>query len=240
MSYMFNGASSLTNIDALANWDTGSVTSMYEMFKGASSLTNIDGARNWDTSSVTDMSYMFYNAYALTNASGADNWDIRNVKATAGSSSSSSNNFYMMFFYVGDSSSSAYHPNFTKRSGTWDSSGTFIPGDTTPVPVTTTVNFDSHISNIKFYGTFPGLSSYTTKTISTSGSTISLNRGNSYGITATLSSGYELALWNPGEHGKIPASRLTINSRDYDYTHFTPTGDTTLTATSQPIPSDIL
>ena len=238
MSYMFSYAKSLTNIDALANWDVSSVTNMYNMFEWASSLTNIDGASNWDTSNVTNMSYMFSYADALTNTSGADNWDIRNVTAIAGSSSSSSNNFYRIFYHAG-SSSSPYHPNFTKRSGTWNGDGTFIPDDTISSTAITTINFDSHISNIKFYGKFPGSSSSTTQTISTSGSTISLNRGDSYQITATLSSGYELALWDPGEHGVIPPKRLNLNSRTEDYTNFTPIGDTTLTATSQPVPSDV-
>ena len=34
MDYMFNGCSSLTNIDALSNWDTSKVTSMRSMFNG--------------------------------------------------------------------------------------------------------------------------------------------------------------------------------------------------------------
>ncbi|MBR3172531.1 BspA family leucine-rich repeat surface protein [Candidatus Saccharibacteria bacterium] len=266
MSGMFSSASSLTNIGGASGWNTSSVTSLSHMFNHATSLTNIDGASGWNTSNVTDMSGMFVgdingsvpitniNALAnwdtgsvrymdnmfeyttsLTNTSGANNWDIRNVEATAGSSWD--NHFYYMFNYTGRSST--YHPNFTKRSGTWNQEGTFIPGDTTSGAVTVTVNFDSHISNIKFYGIFPGSSSSTTQTVSSSGSTISLNRGYSYRITATLSSGYELALWDPGEHGVIPANRLTINSRSNDYTNFTPTGDTTLTATSQPIPNDV-
>ncbi|MBR3169334.1 BspA family leucine-rich repeat surface protein, partial [Candidatus Saccharibacteria bacterium] len=249
MRYMFWGASALTNIDGAINWDTSSVRDMNSMFGCASALTNIDGAANWDTGSVRNMLQMFSNTNMNINGSAISNWDVRAVTATVGSSSN--NYFACMFGYGpgncnGASSSTSFSqytdiPNFTSRSGTWDGHGTFIPDDTTsgPTVITTTVNFDSHISNIKFYGTFPGSSSSTTQIISTSGSTISLVRSYFYRITATLNSGYELALWDPSEHGKIPASRLTINSRTDDPTYFTPTGNTTLTATSQPIPIDI-
>ena len=274
MYEMFYNASSLTNIDGASNWDTSSVTNMSWMFSYARALTNIDGASSWDTSSVTNMGGMFYGDYRLTNIDGAtnwdtsnvrnmrnmfrntnsnlsgsaiNNWDVRTVTATAGDATYDNNYFSCMFGSGGGSSynscDSTYsnHPEFTTRFGTWDGHGTFIPDDTIsgPTVVITTVSFDSHISSIRFYGVFPGSGSYTTQTISTSGSTISLSRGNSYEITATLSSGYELALWDPGEYGKIPANRLTINSRFNDPTYFTTTGDTTLTATSQPIPSDV-
>ena len=123
MSYMFSHAYALTDIDALANWNTSSVTNMSYMFDQAFALTDIDGASNWNTSRVTNMSYMFSKTYALTDASAINNWDIRAVQATSGSSSSSSNYFYYMF----NSSYPNSHPNFTMRSGTWNSDGTFIP-----------------------------------------------------------------------------------------------------------------
>ena len=72
-------------------------------------------------SNITNMSNMFYQAYSLTNVSAIDDWDVRTVTATAGSSSSSSNKFYNMF------NGAPTHPNFTKRAGTWNSNGTFIP-----------------------------------------------------------------------------------------------------------------
>ena len=78
MSYMFY-FTKITNIDALANWDTSKVTNMSAMFNGATSLANIDGARNWDTSKVTDMNYMLLRATSLTNIDGARNWDTSKV-----------------------------------------------------------------------------------------------------------------------------------------------------------------
>ncbi|MBR3236765.1 BspA family leucine-rich repeat surface protein [Candidatus Saccharibacteria bacterium] len=240
MSYMFWNTSSLTNIDGAINWDTSSVTDMSCMFQNASSLTNIDGAINWNTSSVIDMSGMFSDAYSLTNTNGANDWDIKNVKATTGETDWSNNRFNYMFYFAGNSGTSEYHPTFTKRSGTWDDNGTFIPDDTTTSTTTITVYFDSNINSIRLSGEFPDSGSYTTQTISTSGDTISLNRGNSYRIFADTTSGYELALWNPGENGIIPSNKLSINSRSGDdNTYFTPTDDTTLTATSQPIPSNV-
>ena len=79
MSYMFSGASGLTNIDALAKWDTSRVTDMGYMFRGATALTNIDALAGWDTSSVTNMGLMFYNASSLTNINGASDWDTSSV-----------------------------------------------------------------------------------------------------------------------------------------------------------------
>jgi surface protein len=114
MGGMFQGATSLTDLSPLANWDTGSVTNMSYMFSGATSLTDLSALASWDTGSVTNMSYMFQNATSLTQA-GVDAinaWDITKV---------GKGNFLYMFRNV------PYHPTFTKRQGTWNSYGTFIP-----------------------------------------------------------------------------------------------------------------
>ena len=65
MSRMFQGASSLTDLDP-SSWDTSSVTLMYNMFHHASSLTTLDLSQ-WDVSSVTRMDNMFSHATNLTN-----------------------------------------------------------------------------------------------------------------------------------------------------------------------------
>ena len=232
MSSMFNSTTSLTNIDALANWDTSNVTNMSSMFNSTTSLTNIDALANWDTSNVTNMSEMFSyvgNNLFYLNASALNNWDVRNVKATAGDYDTDSG-FYRMFAGVGGRN----HPTFSKRSGTWhyDNTGsegslydgTFVPNNTTSTTVTVTVNFDSHISNVKIDN----------NTVTISGGTVSLTRGSSHTITATLASGYEVALWNPRANGVISSRDLTLNELT-----FIPTGDTTLSVTSQPIPDDV-
>ena len=43
MSGAFYGCSSLTNVDALVSWDTGSMTNMNHMFDNCRNLTNVDG-----------------------------------------------------------------------------------------------------------------------------------------------------------------------------------------------------
>ena len=94
------------------------------MFAYNRAITNIDALADWNTGSVTNMSQMFYEARALVNSSAINGWDIRAVTATAGSSTSSSNKFYRMFY------NAPSHPEFTMRTGTWNSEGTFIPSET--------------------------------------------------------------------------------------------------------------
>ena len=66
---MFNGASKLTNIGDLSEWDTGNVTNMGHMFYNASSLTNIGNLDNWNTGNVQYMDNMFNGASGLTTKS---------------------------------------------------------------------------------------------------------------------------------------------------------------------------
>ena len=109
MSDMFFGCSNLTSLVGLADWDTGNVTSMSTMFYGCSKLTDLTPLTNWQTGKVTDMDYMFFDCARLTNTVGINSWDISKVTR-----------FTSMF------GSCPSHPEFTKRSGTWDS-GTFEP-----------------------------------------------------------------------------------------------------------------
>ena len=75
MSYMFY-ASGLTNLD-VSNWDTSQVTTMYSMFAGTNSLTNLDVSR-WNTSKVTTMHSIFTGASSLTNLD-VSRWDTSKV-----------------------------------------------------------------------------------------------------------------------------------------------------------------
>ena len=52
------------NIGALADWDTGNVTDMSSMFDGCSSLTDLNALINWDTSAVNNMKAMFNGEYS--------------------------------------------------------------------------------------------------------------------------------------------------------------------------------
>ena len=79
----YTWGSLLTNVNALANWDTSKVTNMSYMFAGNGNLTNIDGLRNWNTSNVTNMKEMFGGSDSVgcgfTSLSAISNWDVNNV-----------------------------------------------------------------------------------------------------------------------------------------------------------------
>jgi len=62
-------------ISELNNWDTSSVTDMYNIF--AYSRTFNKDISKWDTSNVTDMRYMFQDAVVFN--SDLSNWNTRNV-----------------------------------------------------------------------------------------------------------------------------------------------------------------
>ena len=109
MSTMFSSCESLTDLSALSGWDTSKVTNMYAMFSGCESLTDLSALSGWNTSRVTSMDHMFAFCRNLTNSSAINDWDI--LKVT---------NFTYMFV------SCSSHPEFTKRSGTWND-GTFTP-----------------------------------------------------------------------------------------------------------------
>ena len=64
------------NIGALADWDTGNVTDMSSMFDGCSSLTDLNALINGDTSAVNNMKAMFNGISQLTDTSALNDWDM--------------------------------------------------------------------------------------------------------------------------------------------------------------------
>ena len=60
MYQMFRYASSITDVSALANWNTSKVTDMGQMFYNATAITSFEPLNNWNTSSLTDKTDMFY------------------------------------------------------------------------------------------------------------------------------------------------------------------------------------
>ena len=74
------------------------------------SLTDISALSSWDTGNVTLMYNMFNECTSLTDVSGINDWNINKVTR-----------FTYMF------KSCPSHPEFTKRTGTWDADGTFTP-----------------------------------------------------------------------------------------------------------------
>ena len=71
---------------------------------------NLNGISNWNVNNVDSMDFMFDNCQNLIDASGINDWNIK-----------SDCNFSNMF------SNCSTHPSFTKVTGTWDGSGTFLP-----------------------------------------------------------------------------------------------------------------
>ena len=117
MEGMFEHCSNITSIDSLSNWNTSNVNNMSRLFLQVK-MTNLDSLSNWNVSNVTKMSYMFAYCTSIIDASGINNWNINNVVYTSGINSG----FYRMF-----KDESNIYPVFTKRAGTWDSEGSFIP-----------------------------------------------------------------------------------------------------------------
>ena len=75
---MFWGASNLTTIGDVSNWDTSSATRMSRMFQDANRFVSID-ASTWDTSNVIFMYSMFHNTSSFISPGDVSRWDVRNV-----------------------------------------------------------------------------------------------------------------------------------------------------------------
>ena len=103
MSHILN-STRITSLDALRDWNTAKVSTLYQSFGNNNYLTDIDGVNNWNTSNVNNMNYIFsstgitdlgalsrWNTSKVTNMSGAFrytkienvdgliNWDVSNV-----------------------------------------------------------------------------------------------------------------------------------------------------------------
>ena len=144
---MFEDCTSLTDISAIANQNTSSVTEMQKTFFNCTSLKNLEPLVNWNTSNVEDMSEMFLGCSSLKTLHGLENWDVSNARLCSGIQTSSGSVItrYGMFSNctsLVDASAinnqdiqgpklkwmfnnCPTHPEFTKRSGTWDNEGTF-------------------------------------------------------------------------------------------------------------------
>lgn len=75
---MFAGCTSLRNLQPLSGWDTSEVRIMYNMFNGCD-LTNVDALANWNTQALTDMQQLFQDDKSLSDISGLKNWKTSNV-----------------------------------------------------------------------------------------------------------------------------------------------------------------
>lgn len=108
MQYAFGG-SNLTNV-SMRNVKMPSLNDLSFCFCGPTSLMEVIGLEDLDTSNVTTMRAMFGSCDKMTNFSSMNNQDITNVE-----------DFYYMCMNCQS------HPEFTKRAGTQNDDGTFIP-----------------------------------------------------------------------------------------------------------------
>ena len=78
MSFMFNGCSNLTYINA-DNLVHSGVTTLAYLFATCANLESID-VSSWDTSNVTNMDRIFASCFKLSSIVGVDSWDVSKVK----------------------------------------------------------------------------------------------------------------------------------------------------------------
>ena len=78
MSFMFNGCSNLTYINA-DNLVHSGVTTLAYLFATCANLESID-VSSWDTSNMTNMNRLFASCFKLSSIIGVDKWDTSKVK----------------------------------------------------------------------------------------------------------------------------------------------------------------
>lgn len=103
------GGTKITNLNCFKDLDISNVIYMDNAFALCRNLTDISALSSWDVSNVTNMSHMFYDTQ-IADLSAINDQNISNVT-----------DFTEMC------KNSTSHPEFTKRAGTQDSNGTFIP-----------------------------------------------------------------------------------------------------------------
>lgn len=89
MEKAFSKMSQLSDISALAYFDTSNVTNINRMFQDSTNITDLSPIANWDVSNVTDMSFMFGANVGQTSPESAfmkiasleplRNWNVSNV-----------------------------------------------------------------------------------------------------------------------------------------------------------------
>ena len=69
----------VTNLDALANWNTQKVQYLDNAFKQMPNLSNLNGLARWKTGNITTLASTFYGDLVLGNISGLADWNTGNV-----------------------------------------------------------------------------------------------------------------------------------------------------------------
>lgn len=74
---LFAGDRSLSDISAVADWDTSNVTELYDLVE-YSNITSLKALEKWNTSKVTSLE-MAFAVYMGTSLEGLEHWDTSNV-----------------------------------------------------------------------------------------------------------------------------------------------------------------
>lgn len=81
MAYMFNGATALSSITGMRNWNTGNVTTLEGTFRDVKSISTVD-ISTWNVSKVTNMHDMFCRCYNLTTLD-LSSWNTASLQSVA-------------------------------------------------------------------------------------------------------------------------------------------------------------
>ena len=79
MERMFYGNKNLTDISGLSGWDTSKIENMRYMLYGTK-ITNLNAMTDWNTGSLTNINGAFYKVSTLTNIDGLSNWNTVNLE----------------------------------------------------------------------------------------------------------------------------------------------------------------
>ena len=109
-------------------WSKDSTITMHphseRMFQGMKNLQNISALSHFETDRVETVRCMFKDT-KISNFSVCNDWDVTNVKWSINDNDKDlpgNNGFYWMC----NNTLSNSHPQFSRRTGSWDSEGTFI------------------------------------------------------------------------------------------------------------------
>lgn len=77
LSFMFDGCSTLNDVSQLAGWNTSAVKTMEAMFRNVSSLKRVDGVMTWDTQQCINFRDMFNGCTSVLDLDfSSDNWRL--------------------------------------------------------------------------------------------------------------------------------------------------------------------
>ena len=126
MSGMFYSTESLSNLDAISNWDTSNVVSMGMMFE-SSNISSVSAISGWDTSNVERMDRMFSHTH-ISDLSAIADWDVGSIDAP---SDGDPGGFFGIFESISSSVTNSF--SFADYPGYVDAtSGTYILSQNQP------------------------------------------------------------------------------------------------------------